>query len=397
MRTPLPISLSAAPRPVAETPQARGVAFLSDPFRPLYLAGTAWAACVAAVWVFAPQLLRARLSGVAWHAHEMLWGFVAAIAVGFLLTAGASWTGLRPIGQRALGAICVLWLTARIGFLTAGPIAFWVATVSELLLFLLAAMAMGRAVFAARNRRNYAVPFLMLALGMADLAFLLAVWQGVAYVDLMQRLQVGMLCMALIARRVIPFFAMRAVPELVIPMHVRTGQVQVAASFISILALIADLVWLQALSLSVAGAIALVQVVEWKPLAVRTRPLLWILYLGYAGLGIGLLASAAQVAGLPIHRVLPVHLIAMAGFSVLIIGMVTRTALGHLGRRMSLDRSMVWSYGLVLTAVLLRLGALWPTAWGVHLLHLSTLAWVAAFSLYVGRFTPWMLREPPTS
>jgi len=186
------------------------------------------------------------------------------------------------------------------------------------------------------------------------------------------------------------------VPDLVIPMHVRTGQLQVAAAFTSIVSLIAGLRSLQVISLTVAGTIALWQVLAWKPLAVRTRPLLWILYLGYAGLGIGLLASAAQVAGVPMPRVLPVHLIAMVGFSVLIIGMVTRTALGHLGRRMSLDHSMVWSYGLVVAAALLRIGALWPAAWAVHLLHLSTVAWVAAFGLYVGRFTPWMLRHTPT-
>lgn len=400
MRQPLPLRSNTAPAP-SVVQSSKGVALLSDPFRPLYLVGTAWAAVVAAVWVFAPQLLRAQLTGVAWHAHEMLWGFVATIAVGFLLTAGASWTGIRPVGQRTLGALCMLWLTARVGFLAPGPVAFYVATMAELSLFLLAAVAMGRAVFLARNRLNYAVPFLIGALGVADLAFLLAVWGGSNYADLMLRLQVGLRCMALIAllisRRVIPFFAMRAVPDLVIPMHVRTGQLQVAAVVTSIVALIAGVTSMQVIALAIAGAIALWQVVAWQPLAVRARPLLWILYLGYAGLGIGLLASAAQVAGVPMPRVLPVHLIAMAGFSVLIIGMVTRTALGHLGRRMSLDRSMVWSYALVCAAVLLRIGAVWPAPWAVHLLHVSTVAWVAAFGLYVARFTPWMLRHTPTT
>jgi uncharacterized protein involved in response to NO len=32
-------------------------------------------------------------------------------------------------------------------------------------------------------------------------------------------------------------------------------------------------------------------------------------------------------------------MIAMAGFSVLVLGMVTRTALGHLGWRLATDRS----------------------------------------------------------
>ncbi|MCC7054240.1 MAG: NnrS family protein [Gemmatimonadaceae bacterium] len=394
------LPLVTLPAPAPESPSERS-ALLNDPFRPLYLAGTAWAAVVAAVWVFAPHLLGGRLTGVAWHAHEMLWGFVATIAVGFLLTAGTSWTGIRPMSRRTLGVLCGLWLGARTGFLIPGPAAFWVAALAEVLLFLLAAAAMGRAVFISRNARNYGVPFLIAALGATDLAFLGAVWSGRDYAELMFRLHVGLQCMALIAllisRRVIPFFAMRARPGLVIPPHVRTGMLQVAAAVISIIAFMTAFRTLHVVALGVAGAIALWQVVAWQPNSVRAHPLLWILYLGYAGLGVGLLARAAQVAGVPMPRVLPVHLIAMGGFSVLIIGMVTRTALGHLGRRMSLDGSMRWSYWLIVVATALRLGALWQAAWAVHLLHLSAAAWIVAFLMYLWRFAPWMFRHTPTA
>ena len=133
---------------------------------------------------------------------------------------------------------------------------------------------------------------------------------------------------------------------------------QLGAGVVAIAALLAGPAWLQAVALAGAGAIALWQVLAWQPLAVRTRPLLWILYLGYSGIGIGLLAAAAQAAGMPLRSAVPVHLVAMAGFSVLIIGMVTRTALGHLGRGLKLDRSMLASYWLVLAAVALRLAKL---------------------------------------
>ena len=385
-----------APLP-ARRPEWR--AFLSLGFRPLYIAGTAWAAIAVALWIFAPQVLQGPLGGVAWHAHEMLWGFVATIAVGFLMTAGANWTGINPLHGPALAAACVAWLVARAGFLAGGATGFWIASAAEGAFFLTAAGAMARVVIASRNRRNYAVPLLLLGLGGSDIAFLLAAWQGDDYPMLMQRLQAGLLCMALVAllvaRRVIPFFAMRAVPGLVIPMHEKSGQVQLGAGVVAIAALIAGPPGLQAAALAAAGAITLWQVFAWKPLAVRRRPLLWILYAGYAGLGIGLLAGAAQAGGAPLRSAVPVHLIAMAGFSVLIIGMVTRTALGHLGRGLKLDRSMVASYWLVLAAVALRLTALWPSEGAIHLLHLSALCWVAAFALYLWRFAPWLVRPRP--
>jgi len=82
----------------------------------------------------------------------------------------------------------------------------------------------------------------------------------------------------------------------------------------------------------------------------------------------------------------------VAGFSVLILGMVTRTALGHLGRPLHTDRSMVLSYALMILAALLRLAALLPTAATLGLLHASATAWALALGLYLWRFFPMMIR-----
>jgi uncharacterized protein involved in response to NO len=175
-------------------------------------------------------------------------------------------------------------------------------------------------------------------------------------------------------------------------MHTRSGQVQLAVSVLALVALLLQRSWVLAASLGVAGALAIVQTLAWRPLAVRHKPLLWVLYAGYSGLGLGLLAAAVQAGGVGLRDALHVHVIAMAGFSVLIIGMITRTALGHLGRELALDRSMLVSYVLVLAAVALRLVALWPSAASAPALHASAVAWVAAFGLYLWRFIPWLVR-----
>ncbi len=392
MQRLIPIREPASARPGA--PSLRD--FLELGFRPLYLAGTGWALIAVAIWVFAPHWAAGPLAGVAWHAHEMLWGFVATIAVGFLLTAGANWTGRVPLAGTALGVLLALWVLARAGFLVGTTAAFYVAATAELLFFTAAAVAMARVVWGTRNRRNYVVPPMMLALAVADALFLASLDDWTAT---LRAFNAGLLVMALIAllvaRRVIPFFAMRAVAGLQIPMHDATARAQLVAGVVAVLALLAGWPWLLAAGAGTAGALALWQVLAWRPAAVRSRPILWILYAGYTGLGVGLLAAAAQAAGVPMRAAWPVHLVAMAGFSVLIIGMVTRTALGHLGRALELDRSMVASYWLVIAAVVLRLAALWPTAASPLLLQASALAWVAAFAAYLWRFTPWMIRPRP--
>jgi uncharacterized protein involved in response to NO len=391
MSTTIPLKKPAAPALAAPNLHA----FLELAFRPLYLAGTAWALIAIGIWVWAPQVLTGPLQGIAWHAHEMLWGFIATIAVAFLMTAGANWTGINPLKDRALGVACVLWLAARIGFLAGGEAMFWLGAAAEIGFFLLAAVAMMRSVYRAKNARNYAVPWLLVALGAADSLYLAAAHAG-DYALLMQRFNVGLLAMALIAlliaRRVIPFFAMRAVAGLQLPMQTRLGQVQLAACAVAAACLLAGQKLPAAVALGLTGAISLLQVLRWKPWAVRGNPLLWILYAGYAGLGIGLLMAACAAAGASVPPALPVHMIAMAGFSVLIIGMVTRTALGHLGRPLAADRSIVASYVLILLAVALRLVALAPTAFSQHALHLSAAAWIAALALYLWRFTPLMVR-----
>ncbi len=388
-------------------------AFLALAFRPLYLAGCIWAVVAAAVWVLAPQWLQGPLGGVAWHAHEMLWGFVATIAMGFLLTAGANWTGHNPLTARSLAVLGGLWLLARVGLLVPHLGVYWLAGLADVAFFAMAAVAMARVVWRARNRRNYPVPALMLGLGVVDGLYLLAAPQADAAL-LMGYFETGLLCMAvialLVARRVIPFFAMRAVPGLLIPMQDRSASAQMVLGSLAVLlalgramaeasgwapgiaALISPLL---AALLAATGLLSLWQCVSWRPQAVWRRPMLWILYLGYAGLAMGLLLAAGRAAGVPWRAAVPVHVIAMAGFSVLIMGMVHRTALGHLGRALALDRWMLASHGLVVLAVVLRLAALWPSALTVLLWQATVGAWTAAFGLYLWRFFPMMIRPRP--
>ncbi|WP_333903728.1 NnrS family protein, partial [Achromobacter insolitus] len=262
-------------------------AFTEMGFRPLYLAGCFWALASVLLWVHAPARLTGVLNGMPWHAHEMLWGFVATIAVGFLLTAGANWTGKNPLRGTPLAVLCAVWIVARAGYLVPGRPAFVVAAAADLLFFLWAACALGRAVAVTRNQRNYGIPFLLLGLAVANALYLWASVQG-DYVALMRYFNAGLLCMAvltlLIARRVIPFFAKRAVAGLDIPAHTRSGHWQLGAGIVAIACLVTGEPRAAALALAATGLIALAQWASWKPWAVRKVPLLWILYAGYGGL-----------------------------------------------------------------------------------------------------------------
>lgn len=388
--------LSTSQLPV-EAPNLKD--FLSLGFRPLYIAGCLWALVSVAIWVFHPTLIKQPFDGISWHAHEMLWSFIATIAVGFLLTASANWTGLNPLKGAGLAFICVLWIIARIGYIAGGETLFLIGAIAESIFFFFSSYCLLKVVTKTKNQRNYGLPVMVFGLGLFNILFLRAVWFD-GYLEVIEMFNLGLVCMAmialLIARRVIPFFAMRRVADLKLPMQIRSGHAQLLLSFVAIVFGIFKVFPLMGLALAVTGAISVVQVIRWKPRAVLHNPLLWILYLGYAAMGFGLILAGAQLLGITTgafsRAAAHVHLIGMGGFSVLIIGMVTRTALGHLGRPLALDKSMIISYYLMIAAVVFRLLAVWPTAYYSLFIDAAAIAWVICFALYLWRFVPMLIR-----
>ncbi|HBJ67451.1 MAG TPA: NnrS family protein, partial [Alcaligenes faecalis] len=102
--------------PASTRPEWR--AFLELGFRPLYLLATLWGAASIALWLYTPGwLANAAIPSLYWHAHEMLWAFIGTIAVGFLLTASATWTGQPTLRGPSLGALCLIWILARFSLL----------------------------------------------------------------------------------------------------------------------------------------------------------------------------------------------------------------------------------------------------------------------------------------
>lgn len=371
-------------------------------FRPLYLVSSIWAALAVALWIFMPTALTGKLNGVWWHAHEMLWGFIATVAVGFLLTASATWTGKNPLKSYPLAALCTLWLLARILYLVPGDMAFILAALADISFFIYGAIALARVLHKVKSRQNYPLVAALLGLAAADAAYLYMVYQS-HFEFLRTGFHIGMLLMTFIAlligRRVIPFFAQRGA-NLDIPRSEKSGKYQLWLSALAVISLALGNHPVTSILLFVLGVITLYQLYTWKPWGVRKVPLLWVLYFSYFFLGLGLIVAAAYF--FPSEAILPpatfVHLIGMGGFSVMIIGMMTRTALGHTGRPLRASRLMVFAYVFVILATLSRLAALLLplvitgfSVTGITIFwHISACLWLIAFLAYAYQYAPYL-------
>src|SRR5512145_3046552 len=185
--------------PQAAVPQR--LALFALGFRPFYLLAGAYAALSVPLWAlqYAGWLPGANM---AWHAHEMLFGYAFAVIAGFLLTAVRVWTGCPTPSGAALVVIAFLWLGARIAAFYS--LAF--SSVLDLLFAVGVAWGIGAPIVASCNRNWYFIVF-VLALGLASLAF--QAWPQAA---LAVGLDVVLLVIAIMGGRVIPSFTNNAIP-----------------------------------------------------------------------------------------------------------------------------------------------------------------------------------------
>ena len=142
----------------------------------------------------------------------------------------------------------------------------------------------------------------------------------------------------------------------------------------------------------------LARTVGWNLLATRRTPLLWILHAGHLWIPAGLaLIAASSGFGIPVSAA--VHALTIGATGSLILGMITRTALGHTGRTLSVGAVEVAAYLLIQCAAatrVLTLVAMPVVAMPVVALvgiHIAATAWSIAFLLYLWRYAPWLLQS----
>jgi uncharacterized protein involved in response to NO len=104
------------PAALARRRSYSGPALFSYGFRPFFLGAALWSAIGVLLWVrqyFGEISLPVAINVLNWHAHEMLYGYVAAVIAGFLLTAIPNWTGRLPVCGWPVAGLALLWLAGR--------------------------------------------------------------------------------------------------------------------------------------------------------------------------------------------------------------------------------------------------------------------------------------------
>ena len=144
-------------------------------FRPFFLLAGIDATVNVAVWLFVyfkPDIWPdTAVTPMYWHAHEMLFGFIAAAIAGFLLTAVPGWTGRSSYAGPPLIGLSALWLCGRLAM---SPLTFItppVAAFLDLVFFPALVLTLAPSLIRARKLRNFPFIALLSALFVANLVF----------------------------------------------------------------------------------------------------------------------------------------------------------------------------------------------------------------------------------
>lgn len=393
------LNVSAKPMLIIDKRKAMAVApILRLGFRPFFLLGALLAALAIPLWVAALQgwSLPAPTGGwLAWHRHELVFGFAGAIIAGFLLTAVQTWTGQPSLSGRPLAVLAGLWLVGRAAWWLPSA---WLLLLVNLAFLLAVAGVMARLLWAVRQRRNYPIVLVLSLLAAADLLNLLGILQqhdGWQRQGSLAAIWLVAAMMTLIGGRVIPFFTQRGLGrvEAVQPWPWLDWLLLVGSVLAALLSAIDLLLlpsWFGAVLMLVLGLGHGIRLWRWFDRALLQVPLLWSLHLAYAWLVVACLGLALWHVGGPVPFSQALHGLTVGSMAGLILAMLARVSLGHTGRPLQLPRGFAVAFLTLNLAALLRvLGvsfAYQPALW------LAAGCWCLAFAQFLYCYGPMLCR-----
>jgi uncharacterized protein involved in response to NO len=373
-------------------------------FRPFFFLGPIWAIVVVTLWIQALTgaiTLPTAFDPLAWHRHEMLFGFLGAAIAGFLLTAIPNWTGRLPIAGARLALLVAMWIAARLAILFSGPVGGVTAMLVEAAFLLTLAGACAREVLIARNRNVPVVGVVLLFAaaaivdhleGLGILATDQLGWRGGVALVLM--------LVTLIGGRIIPSFTANWL--------IKQGQGRLPhqATTFDYLAMAATALalgcWafqvapsLAASLLLAAGLLQLARLARWQGHRTLADPLVFFLHLSYAWLPIGLLLLGLSIVDMDVSGTAGMHALGAGAMASMVLAVMTRATRGHTGRELRADKGTVLIYALVTSGAALRVAAPWLPFDYVVLIKGAGALWSGAFLLFAALYGPMLLGPRP--
>jgi len=367
-----------------------GWVFFSQGFRPFFLGAALWAIIALALWVFSwfGTPVFGLYVDAAWHAHEMLFGFAVAAVAGFLLTAIPNWTGGLPVRGWPLAGLVSLWAIGRIAMLVGQATEPTIAAVLDCLFLLTLSAVAFREIAAGQNWRNLRIVVPIFGLALANIQFHLEQAGMVPDHGFAIRGAVALLVLlvAMIGGRIIPSFTTNALKQRKsAKLPAPSGNTDKLTLLVTLLTGLGFTFFPNALATAlfalVCAGLHFLRMSRWCSLHVLFEPMLWILHLSYAWIGIGFALLSAHILFEFPTLSAAIHAFTTGAFASMILAVMTRASRGHTGRALQADIATNLIYACITLAAITRVfGSIFA---GVFYHQLATGFWVVAFGVFV--------------
>ncbi len=376
-------------------------AILSYGFRPFFLLGSFYAGLAILLWLplfYGELRIDSLFAPVDWHVHELLFGYLAAVMTGFLLTAIPNWTGRLPVQGMPLLGLVLLWLAGRLAVSFSGEIGWLAAGVIDCAFLLAVAAAAATEIVAGRNWRNLKVLIPVTVLLAANILFHgEAHFSGVS--DIGRRLGIGaaILLITIIGGRIIPSFTrnwlVRENPgRLPVPFN-RFDAVAIGLSALALAGWAFLPEWrATGLALLAAAAANVWRLGRWAGPRTLRDPLVLILHVAYLFVPLGfLLTGLAALHPETLSPAAGIHAFSAGAIGTMTLAVMVRATLGHTGRALAARKAGCFVFAAVVVAAAVRIAAALglPGDWPIHL---AACAWAAAFLGFAALYGPMILR-----
>ncbi|WP_417464232.1 NnrS family protein [Kordiimonas sp.] len=372
--------------------QYHGPAFLSHGFRLFFLMAGLTGFLLVPGWLylfFHGGTLPSGMVSLDWHIHEMIFGYLAAVIAGFLLTAIPNWTGRLPISGAPLACLVLLWFFGRV--LMLAPVPDLVRAGGDSLFLIIMTFVAAREVKAGKNWRNAPVCLLVGLFALGNITFHVE-RLGMLDSDVAVRaaLSVISVLIALIGGRIVPSFTTNWL--------IKSGAAARPVPFNSFdkavlaLTVLALAFWSMApegtptgVMLILAGALQFVRLARWQGWVPWRNALVLVLHVAYLWLPVGLVllgfaAALPEVVPMPSAGI---HALTAGLMGMMTVAVMSRATLGHTGRELAAGAVGCWLYVILFTAALLRVVASLIPEFYASGVMMSGVLWSLAFLIFV--------------
>lgn len=354
------------------------------------------------LWVIAFQTgmeIPSSFTARAYHAHEMIFGYLGAVLSGFLFTAMPNWTGRPALAGIRLGLLAALWLSGRIAIVTSASWPLAAALIDAGFLVIVAALAW-REVILGGSIRNMPVCLLVSLLALTNIAFDLAQLTGFD-TEWVIRAALGVIAVliSLVGGRVVPNFSanwMRKNKLSPLPAPFSLfDKATLAATIITLASWSAvpeiKLTGYLFTAIFIAHALRLFR---WRGWQTTSESLVFILHIGYLWLTLWFGLTALAILSPDMFSASSaLHALTAGAIGTMTMAIMTRAILGHSGRTLHAGPATLIIYMTITAGAFLRVFAeILPFDY-VSIVTLSGTLWAGGFILFVLTYGPYCLAK----